>query len=131
VTHSGELLSAYLDGELTPQERADVDGHVAGCAACRNELDDLAAARRAVRGLPMLDVPAAVVLPVAPARRPRRRVVAWAASLAAVAVVALGVLTAGGGAAPAFDLDTLAEQHTARVVVDPGIATVRAPEGAP
>ena len=32
-------LHAYLDGELTPVERARLEGHVAECAACRNRLD--------------------------------------------------------------------------------------------
>lgn len=36
-------LSAYLDGELSPAERARVDEHVASCAACRTVLDDLKA----------------------------------------------------------------------------------------
>ena len=36
-------LSAYLDGELSPAERARVDEHVAGCAECRVVLDDLKA----------------------------------------------------------------------------------------
>ena len=36
-------LSAYLDGELTVEERARVDGHVAHCAPCRAVLDDLKA----------------------------------------------------------------------------------------
>jgi len=36
-------LSAYLDGELSPEERARVDEHVAACADCRVVLDDLKA----------------------------------------------------------------------------------------
>ena len=36
-------LSAYLDGELSPVERARVDEHVATCAECRVVLDDLKA----------------------------------------------------------------------------------------
>ena len=29
-----ELLSAYLEGELAPAERAEVDAHLAGCPEC-------------------------------------------------------------------------------------------------
>ena len=36
-------LSAYLDGELSPSERARIDEHVAACAECRVVLDDLKA----------------------------------------------------------------------------------------
>jgi len=38
---SQSLLSALLDGELTPGEREAVLEHVAGCPACSRELDDL------------------------------------------------------------------------------------------
>jgi hypothetical protein len=34
------LLHAYLDGELTPVERARVDEHLAGCLACRTRRDE-------------------------------------------------------------------------------------------
>jgi len=133
VNHPGDLLSAYLDGELTSLELGAVIGHVAECAECRVELEGLAGARAAVRGLPVLDVPPGVVPVPEPARAVRRRmpVAAWAASVAAAAAVVLGVLAAGGGPGPAFDLDTLVDHHTARVVVDPGISTVRGPAGSP
>jgi len=36
-------LSAYLDGELSAEERARVDSHISTCAACRIVLDDLKA----------------------------------------------------------------------------------------
>ena len=35
------LLSAFVDGELTENERAEVLAHVSGCAACRARLDEL------------------------------------------------------------------------------------------
>lgn len=34
------LLHAYLDGELSPVERARVDEHLAGCLGCRTRLDE-------------------------------------------------------------------------------------------
>jgi len=41
MSHVDEgLLHAYLDGELTPVERARVDDHLAGCLACRTRLDE-------------------------------------------------------------------------------------------
>jgi anti-sigma factor RsiW len=41
MSHVDEgLLHAYLDGELTPVERARVDEHLAGCLACRTRLDE-------------------------------------------------------------------------------------------
>ena len=46
--HDRERLSAYLDGELDPRERADVEAHLAACDACSELLARLAAARLGV-----------------------------------------------------------------------------------
>lgn len=132
MTHPGDLLSAYLDGEVTRSERVSIDEHLSRCFTCRCELEGLASARSAVRGLPVLDLPPFVIGVPRPAGVHRTgRVVAWAASAAAAAAIAVGALAGGGSAAPAFDLDALVDRHTARVVVDPGIATVRGPAGGP
>jgi anti-sigma factor RsiW len=132
VTHPGDLLSAYLDGEITPTERIDVDRHLGACEACRDEVRGLAAARAAVRSLPMLE-PAAGLIPesepAAVRRFPRRRL-AWAAAAVVAGALGIGVMTGGDTTSP-LDLDMLGDRHTARVVVDPGISTIRAPAGAP
>ena len=47
-----ELLSAYLDGELTAAERERVEKLLAGDASARAVLDELRAASAAIRGLP-------------------------------------------------------------------------------
>ena len=39
--HVDELLSGYLDRELTQQQRQQVDIHCEGCEQCRQELADL------------------------------------------------------------------------------------------
>jgi len=39
--HVGELVSGYIDGELTQQQRQRVELHCDSCAACRQELEDL------------------------------------------------------------------------------------------
>lgn len=38
-----DRLSEYLDGELSPPERAAVDAHLLQCGVCRSTLDDLRA----------------------------------------------------------------------------------------
>lgn len=48
--HVGELLSGYIDGELTQQQRQRVELHCDGCAACAKGLDDLAELRAEVGG---------------------------------------------------------------------------------
>ncbi|MBU1226075.1 MAG: zf-HC2 domain-containing protein, partial [Actinobacteria bacterium] len=57
MNHPGDLLSALLDGELTPEEIGAVSEHLDMCAACRAELEATAAARTALRSLPVLDPP--------------------------------------------------------------------------
>lgn len=115
----GELLSAYLDGELDDTERAEVDRRIATDLAARQELDELSSVRSAVRGLPEVEprrpvvVPssasdgaggsvvsgpgpeAAVVLDLSERRRRRTR---WslAAGAAAAAIVVVGLVALGG-----------------------------------
>jgi anti-sigma factor RsiW len=53
----GELLSAYLDGELRPGELDVVAEHLDGCEHCIAEFKMLKEARTALRLVPMLQVP--------------------------------------------------------------------------
>lgn len=116
------LLSAYLDGEVTGDERRDLDVHLEGCEACRALLDELRAVTTqasAVRADD--DEPAADLWPGIQGRlRPRARH-RWLAALVsggsgtgtawlrpALAAAALVVAAAagylvfpGGGPAPA------------------------------
>ncbi|HET9913662.1 MAG TPA: zf-HC2 domain-containing protein, partial [Anaerolineales bacterium] len=43
------LLLSYLDGEITPSERALILAHLSGCTVCQQELDLLSTARSRVR----------------------------------------------------------------------------------
>ena len=38
-----EQFPDYLTGTIAPASRADIDAHLAGCAACREELASLTA----------------------------------------------------------------------------------------
>jgi predicted anti-sigma-YlaC factor YlaD len=44
-----DLLAAYLDGEVTPEEKAQIEAHLPGCLKCRAELESLAAVRDNLR----------------------------------------------------------------------------------
>jgi len=46
--HVGELLSGYIDGELTQQQRQRVDIHCGNCGDCESELNALRTLRRDV-----------------------------------------------------------------------------------
>ena len=95
MTHLGELLSAYLDGELRPSEHNRVISHLALCAPCQDDLGDLHHARSVVRSLPTIEAPQWVLggeSEVAPEHG--RRPIAWAAAVAAaVLVVTIGIAT--------------------------------------
>ena len=91
-----ELLSAYLDGQLSAGERARLEARLATDPSLRAELDALRRTVALVRDLPSLPLPRNFILPqtMAPRTRPAppvRRRRAWAAPLltAATAVVSL------------------------------------------
>jgi hypothetical protein len=52
-------IELYFYNELDAGERARVDAHLRGCAACRQRLDDLRAIRRALASRPVVDAPPA------------------------------------------------------------------------
>jgi hypothetical protein len=96
-----ELLSAYIDGEVTPRERALVEAHLATCSMCVYNLATLRQAVALLRQLPQVAAPRpftlhesdiGLVRPSWPAgwRLP------WAQGAIAVAAVLLCVVVAGG-----------------------------------
>lgn len=93
-----EMLSAYLDNELTPDERALLEQRLASDETLRQELAALRQVSLAVRGMPMLRAPRDFRLdPAVYGRRPQRqwfRLYQWSSALSAAAalvVFALGV----------------------------------------
>lgn len=64
IAHPGDLLSAWLDGELAPAEGAAVSAHLEGCPECAAERDEVEAARTALRALPLLEPPSGVLLAI-------------------------------------------------------------------
>lgn len=117
-----DLLSDYLDGELSPGERRDLEEHVAGCGACRAALEGLRAVVERAPALREDEEPPADLWPAIQGRlRPRRSRWGWLRALApgegtasaawwrpamAAAIVVLAVaagllFTSRGGQAPA------------------------------
>lgn len=89
--HVRSRLSAYLDGELPPDERSAVDQHLRVCASCAHRLEGLAALDAAARALPVdappgyfEDLPARVRarLDALPRRAWRPPVWSWAVAAA-------------------------------------------------
>lgn len=54
----GQLLSAYLDGELLPRETAGVQEHLLECRACREEYERLRVTKSLLGELPVAEPPA-------------------------------------------------------------------------
>jgi anti-sigma factor RsiW len=126
--HLEDTLSAYLDDELAPAARREAEAHLAGCAECREELDEVAAARQAIRILPVHSARRPLLGPVpAPAAASRRRA-AWALAAAAAAALAL-VLPREPEVAPS--LPSLADAHAARASITGDPLTQLAPIAVP
>jgi len=72
----GERLSAYIDGELPPEEQGVVERHLASCQDCQWNLATLRQTVQWTRELPTVPVPHVFTIPVA-ARLDRARRWRW------------------------------------------------------
>ena len=57
MTHPLEQLAEAVDGTLAPAERAMLVEHLRSCASCRDDVRVAAAARHALRAMPMPNAP--------------------------------------------------------------------------
>lgn len=128
-----DVLSAYLDGECTPVERAAVDARLATDPEWRAVLDEVAAARDAVRALPRREPPAGFIDELLHPARPARFTRA-AAAVAAVAAVVAGFVLASPSRSDepvAPQLATLSSSHGATVSLEEDPVTSLAPVAVP
>jgi len=144
-----DTLSAYLDHQIAPAERARVEGHLANCAACQGELDGLRRTVTLLQALPRVPVPRAFTLSEAQVgiRRPQAQPAwaGWARGLAAVTAIALVAVVAVSllnqpswqpaatvaRNVPAAEAPQAAAQPTAPVESAPAEALAKAPPPAP
>ncbi len=87
-----DLLSSYLDSQVSQRERERIEGHLASCAACRRYQEELRATVQAVRGLPQVAPPRSFTLAQAPQRRTAWASPGWGAPLATATAAALFAL---------------------------------------
>lgn len=126
MTHPSELISAYLDGELTGAERAKLVEHLASCGRCSADLEDLQRVRTAVRSLPVLDIPEGLMpeaeAEVIPAHRNRGVLLGAAAAIVALVIAVAALITPP---APAVSIDDLSSRFGARVTLDPAFGPAK------
>ncbi len=126
MSHPSEAISAYLDGELTGQERSELLAHLASCGRCSAELADLQQVRAAVRSLPVLDLPPGLVPEadrvVVPLRRNKG---VWAGVAAAVVIAVIAIAAAVTPPTPQISVDDLNSRFGARVSLDPAFGPAK------
>ncbi|HXJ19145.1 MAG TPA: zf-HC2 domain-containing protein [Polyangia bacterium] len=124
----GETLSAYLDGDLPPEQSAEVHAHLDGCAACAAVLAQLGALAGAARRLDLPEPPPTLWMAVEGAaerhdrpwwRSLRLFAVGATAGAAAVSVAALGL---------SWHAHRLSAASTAEVAPPPALAAQVAPD---
>lgn len=120
MSHLDELLSVYLDGEITPPESERVESHLRECLRCRRTLADLNSARTAIRSLPTLEMPVGLV-PETQGRPARRRTV-WMGAAAAVAAAVIALAAAVASSPEPLNLNDVSRQLGARASLDSGAA---------
>jgi Putative zinc-finger len=89
--HVTELLSAYIDDQVTLPERRQVDEHLANCALCQADLADLRGLSGTLRLLPSAGAPRSFALGPQPTR-PLALSGTWAGYLRALSSVAAALV---------------------------------------
>ena len=82
-------ISAYLDGELQPEDKAQLEAHLAGCPDCRAALGQLRAVSGLVKAQALEPVPPALKNAVLNGRAPARP---WFKPVLAFSAAAAGLL---------------------------------------
>src|SRR5512136_839677 len=93
-----DLISAYLDQQVTAEEKQFFERHIAACADCRAELEATRSMVAALRAMPVVKASRSFVLPREMAKQPKRSFFAWYPTLrlaTALAAIAFVVLFAG------------------------------------
>lgn len=126
MSHPSELISAYLDGELTVAEHVDLQRHLSACGSCALEIEEIQQVRSAVRSLPVLELPAGVIpeadAEVIPIHRNRGLWVGTAAAVIAL-IIAIAALVTPPPAT--VSVDDLSSRFGARVTLDPSFSPAK------
>lgn len=92
----GKLLSSYLDGELSSQEKGRFEAHLDTCEQCKEELATLRATVDLLRKVPVVSPPRSFALTRQSFTTTSRSVTMWPALATAAASLLLAVFVVGG-----------------------------------
>lgn len=126
MNHPGELISAYLDGELSRPEIVQLLAHLDGCGRCAAELQEIQTVRSAVRSLPLLELPAGLIpeadADVVPLHRNKGFLVGAAAAVVALVIAIAALVTPAAGT---VSLEELNSRYGARASLDPAFGPAK------
>lgn len=126
MTHPSELISAYLDGELIGDETSELLSHLATCGRCSADLEEMQGVRTAVRSLPVLELPAGLVLEadavVVPIHRNRG---VWVGASAAVVALVIAIASIVTPPPASISVDDLSSRFGARASLDPAFSPAK------
>lgn len=132
--HPSDALSGYVDGTLSPAERATIEDHLVTCADCRRTVNDVRVVQTLLRSVPQ-PTPHAAALPRTlthiTERRSSRRIAVprWGVAVASVAAALIIALqwpvdpTAGPESAKHAGLQNHAELSLAHPLADATLVT--------
>ena len=126
MSHAGELISAFLDGELARHEIDQLQGHLSTCGKCAAEMQEMQVVRSAVRSLPLLELPPGLIpeadAEVIPLRRNKGFLVGAAAAVVALVIAIAAIVTPS---TPSVALEELNSLYGARASLDPAFGPAK------
>jgi anti-sigma factor RsiW len=126
MNHAGDLISAYLDGELSRAEIEQLQAHLSSCGRCAAEIQEMQLVRSAVRSLPMLELPAGLVpeadAEVIPLRRNKGF---WVGAAAAAVALVIAIAALVTPSSPSIAIDELNSRYGARASLDPAFGPAK------
>lgn len=126
MKHRSEMLSAYLDGELTRDESRELLAHLSNCGQCAAELESTQRVRAAVRSLQVLDLPPGLVpeadAEVIPLHKHRG---VWIGAAAAVAAAVIAIASLMTPSPPTLTMEDLSSRFGARASLDPAFGPAK------
>ena len=126
MTHPTELISAYLDGELSRDEVSQLLGHMGSCGKCVADMEALQKVRTSVRSLPMIELPPGLLGDAEPVVVPlRRNRGLWVGAAAAGVAVVIAVATMLTPQPTQLSVDDLNSRFGARVSLDPAFGPAK------